>query len=148
MFIITLECSKWWIWMGIYIDILLIRISRGANNCVQRVFEKNIYFIIFPHIWNSYYAMIMHFFNKRSKGLTMQIRFHRLLWLYLPRVMTVSDLLRPTDNLSNVWVYSYAYLIVYKVNDPPTCQWCPTILILINNLINIYNTFFSCFPQK
>ncbi len=30
-------------------DILLIRISRGANNCVQRVFEKNIYFImIFP----------------------------------------------------------------------------------------------------
>ncbi len=27
-------------------DILLIRISRGANNCVQRVFEKNIYFIM------------------------------------------------------------------------------------------------------
>ncbi len=50
MFIITLECSKLWIWMGIYFrDILLIRISRGANNCVQRVSEKNIYFImIFP----------------------------------------------------------------------------------------------------
>ncbi len=47
MFIITLECSKLWIWMGIYFrDILLIRISRGANNCVQRVFEKNIYFIM------------------------------------------------------------------------------------------------------
>ncbi len=42
MFIITLECSKLWIWMVIYFrDILLIRISRGANNCVQRVFEKN-----------------------------------------------------------------------------------------------------------
>ncbi len=41
MFIITLECSKLWIWMGIYFrDILLIRIFRGANNCVQRVFEK------------------------------------------------------------------------------------------------------------
>ncbi len=50
MFIITLECSKLWIWMRIYFrDILLIRISRGTNNCVQRVFEKNIYFIrIFP----------------------------------------------------------------------------------------------------
>ncbi len=41
IFIITLECSKLWIWMGIYFrDILLIRISRGANNCVQRVFEN------------------------------------------------------------------------------------------------------------
>ncbi len=52
MFIITLECSKFRKWMGIYFrDILLIRISRGANNCVQRVFEKNIYFImIFPPI--------------------------------------------------------------------------------------------------
>ncbi len=35
MFPITLECSKFWIWMGIYFrDILLIGISRGANNCV------------------------------------------------------------------------------------------------------------------
>ncbi len=43
MFIITLQCSKWWIWMAIYFRdiILLIRISRGANNCVQQ-FEKNI----------------------------------------------------------------------------------------------------------
>ncbi len=41
MFIITLECSKSWIWMGIYFRyILLIGISKGANNCVQRVFEK------------------------------------------------------------------------------------------------------------
>ncbi len=36
MFIITLECSKLWIWMNIYFrDILLIKISRGANNCVH-----------------------------------------------------------------------------------------------------------------
>ncbi len=46
MFIIPLECSKLWIWMGIYFrDILSIIISRGANNCVQRVFEKYIYCI-------------------------------------------------------------------------------------------------------
>ncbi len=59
MFIITLECSKLWIWMGIYFrDILLIRISRGANNCVQCVLEKNIDFImIFPPTLNSYYPM-------------------------------------------------------------------------------------------
>ncbi len=42
--------AKLWIWMGIYFrDILLIRISRGTNNCVQRVVVKNIYFIMrFP----------------------------------------------------------------------------------------------------
>ncbi len=54
MFIITLECSKFWIWMGIYFrDILLIRISNGANKCVQCVFAKKKYFwIIFPPILN------------------------------------------------------------------------------------------------
>ncbi len=91
MFIITLECSKLWIWMGIYFrDILLIRISRGANNCVQRVFENFFYFIIiFTPILNSYYPMkgsIFIFLNKRSIELTMQINFHSLLWSYLPRV--------------------------------------------------------------
>ncbi len=35
------------IWMGIYFrDILLIRISRGANNCGQHSLAKNIYFIM------------------------------------------------------------------------------------------------------
>ncbi len=44
--------------MGMYFrDILLLRISRGANNCVQRVFEKNIFVMIFPHILNLYYPM-------------------------------------------------------------------------------------------
>ncbi len=59
MFKITLECSKLWIWTRLYFrDILLIRISRGANNCVQCVFKKNIYFIMrFPPILNYYYPM-------------------------------------------------------------------------------------------
>ncbi len=76
--------------MGIYFrDTLLIRISRGANNCV-RVFEKNMYFIIiFPPIVNSYYPMkgyiCVIFLNKISKGL-MQINLHSLLWPYLLRV--------------------------------------------------------------
>ncbi len=44
MFIVTLECSKLWISMGInFRDILLIRFSRGANNCVQRAFEKTLF---------------------------------------------------------------------------------------------------------
>ncbi len=71
MFIITLECSKLWIWMGRHFrDILLIKTSRDANNCVQRVFDKNIYFImIFPPILKSYYPMnfsiFVIFINKR-----------------------------------------------------------------------------------
>ncbi len=42
MFIISLECSKLSIWMGIYFR----DISRGANNCVQRVFKNKKYFIM------------------------------------------------------------------------------------------------------
>ncbi len=74
MFIITLECSKLWIWMGIYFrDILLIRISRGTNNCVQCVFEKNIYFTMrFSPIFNCFSStkgkICVIFLNKRSKG--------------------------------------------------------------------------------
>ncbi len=44
--------------MGIYFrDILLIRISRGANNCVQQSLEKNIYFIMrfSPHFQLFYF---------------------------------------------------------------------------------------------
>ncbi len=70
--------------MGIYFrDILLIRISRGTSNCVQRVFEKNIYFImIFPPHFKFLlsnerldFCDVFFFLNKRSKGLTMQIIF-------------------------------------------------------------------------
>ncbi len=58
LLIFILECSKLWIWMGIYFRDILLRISKGANNCVQRVFEKNIDFIrIFPPILNSYYTI-------------------------------------------------------------------------------------------
>ncbi len=44
--------------MGIYFrDILLIRISRGANNCGQHSLEKNIYFIMrfSPHFQLFYF---------------------------------------------------------------------------------------------
>ncbi len=44
MFLIPLECSKLWIWMGIYFrDILLIRISRGANNCPTCIWENHLF---------------------------------------------------------------------------------------------------------
>ncbi len=64
---------------------------KGAVNCGQCVLEKNIYFImIFPPILNSYSPMkgsiFVNFLSRRSKGLTMQIHFHSLLWSYLPRV--------------------------------------------------------------
>ncbi len=43
--------------------ISLIIISRGTNNCVQRVFEKNISFIMgFPPIFNCFSSIFtLHF---------------------------------------------------------------------------------------
>ncbi len=90
--------------MGIYFRyILLIINSSGANNCVQRVFEKNIYFIMIfpPHFKFLLSEERLDFCDlkkkKISKGLTMQINFHSLLCSYLPRVpiflaMTVSEI--------------------------------------------------------
>ncbi len=50
--------------MGIYFrDILLIRISRGANNCGQHSLEKNIYFIMrfSPHFQLFYFNDTLEF---------------------------------------------------------------------------------------
>ncbi len=63
--------------MKIYFrDILLIRISWGANICVQRVFEKNIYFIMLfpPHlkfVLSNERLDFCELLNKILKGLTM-----------------------------------------------------------------------------
>ncbi len=67
--------------IGIYFrDILLIRISRDANNCVQHIFEKNICFImIFPPF--KYYPMKGLIFR-----LTMKIHFNSQFTKPLPRV--------------------------------------------------------------
>ncbi len=51
-------------WMGIYFrDILLISISRGANNCGQHALEKNIYFIMrfSPHFQLFYFSDRLEF---------------------------------------------------------------------------------------
>ncbi len=85
MFIITLECSKLWIWMGIYFrDILLIRISMGAKIVSNVYLRKTFHNGISPN-----FKFLLP--NERldlcdKKGLTMQINFHSLLWSYLPRV--------------------------------------------------------------
>ncbi len=72
--------------MGIYFkDILLIVISRGANNCVQSVFEKK---HLFHKDISPPFCILMS--NEKldccdlkkyiiSKGLKMQINFHSLL---------------------------------------------------------------------
>ncbi len=84
MFIITLECSNFLIWIGIYFrEISLKIISRGANNCVQRVFENFFHNDISPHfkfVLSNKWKVI--FFNNSSKGLTMQIHFHSH-WSYI-----------------------------------------------------------------
>ncbi len=91
VFIITLACSKLWIWMGIsFRDILLIRISRGANNCPTCIWEKHLFHndITPPHLkflLSNERLDFFYIYILRSKGLTMQIHFHRL-WSDLPRV--------------------------------------------------------------
>ena len=70
---------------NILTHILLIRISRGANNCAQRVFEKNLRLNdISPHfkfLLSKERLDFCEFYKKkkRSKGLTMQINFHSCL---------------------------------------------------------------------
>ncbi len=71
--------------MGIYFrDILLIQISKGAANCVQRVFEKEFFFhnYISPHfklLLSNERLDFLNVLNKRSKGLAMPFKFHSLL---------------------------------------------------------------------
>ncbi len=78
--------------MEIYFrDIILIRISRGANNCGQHSLEKNIYFIMrfSPHFQLFYFNESLefeYFLNERSERSTVQIYFHSHLYSYLPRV--------------------------------------------------------------
>ncbi len=70
---------------------LLIRISRGANNCGQHSLEKNIYVIMrfSPHFQLFYFndrLEFCEFLSERSKGYPMQIYFHSRLCSYLLRV--------------------------------------------------------------
>ncbi len=60
---------------------------------VANVYIYNIYLFhndIFPHfkllLSNERLFVFVNFLNKRSKGLTMQIHFHSLLWSYLTKV--------------------------------------------------------------
>ncbi len=85
--------------MGIYLtDILLIRISRDTNNCAQRVFEKNIYFIMrfFP-IFNCFSSMkgsffVIWFYIKDQKGLIMHVYFQQAFFDHIyPWVPNNSD---------------------------------------------------------
>ncbi len=63
--------------MGIYFrDILIIRISRGTNNCSHCVLEKN---YLFYNVISSHFQIIFFtFLNKILNGLTMRIYFYIL----------------------------------------------------------------------
>ncbi len=100
--------------MGIYSirDILLIIISRGANNCGQHVLEKNIYFTVrfSPHFQLFYFnemSFFFFFFNERS---TMQIYFHSRLCSYLTRV---SILVEATVYIYSIYIYIYIYICYF-----------------------------------
>ncbi len=58
------------IWMGIYFrDILLIRISKGANNCSQHSLKKNIYFRMrfSPHFQLFYLNIFFWVIDQKDK---------------------------------------------------------------------------------
>ncbi len=129
MFIITLQCSKLWIWMGIYFrDILLIRIPIIVSNVYLR---KTFFKMIFPWIiliiqWKFRFLWVL---NKWSKGLTMQINFHSLLWSYLSRV--------PIFLAMTVCIYIYIsavkWLIASKIKIKclhKICVYCVYLLCI------------------
>ncbi len=80
------------IWMGKYFrDILLRRISRGANNCGQHSLEKNIYFIMrfSPHFQLFYFNARLEFcefFEWKIKRISNADYFHSRLCSYWSRV--------------------------------------------------------------
>ncbi len=117
MFIITLECSKLWIWMGIYFrEILHIRISRGANNCVQCIFEKKYLFQndIPPHFkfLLSNERLDLWILKENIK------KIHSHLWSYLPRVSIYWSWLY-------VCIYIQIFWLFYQVRGiiQNACYW-------------------------
>ncbi len=90
--------------------ILLIRMSRDTSNCVQHVFEKNIYFImIFPPILNYYSPM-----KASTKGSTMHIYFHSILWSYLVKnICQGYQIILTTCVCMCVYIYIYIYIYIY-----------------------------------
>ncbi len=67
--------------MGIYFrDILLTRISRGANNCGQHPLEKNSYFIMrfSPHFQLFYFNDRLEFFEGKIKRINNADLFSQL----------------------------------------------------------------------
>ncbi len=112
--------------MGIYFrDILLTRISRGANNCGQHPLEKNSYFIMrfSPHFQLFYFndrLEFSKFFEGKIKRINNADLFSQLPLLYLSRVPIVEDtvckdekmrsdlnfdpIIRKTNNRFNMWL--------------------------------------------
>ncbi len=101
-------------WMGIYFrDILLISISRGANNCGQHALEKNIYFIMrfSPHSQ-------LFYFNDR-------LEFCEFFEWKIKRINN-ADLFSQTPFLTfikgaNISGGHCIYIYIYKIRENFTC---------------------------
>ncbi len=76
--------------------------------------------------------------NKRSKGLTMHIYFHSILWSYLPSVPTILTTCVCLSVCVCVYIYIYIYIYVYIC----VCVfyfWNIYILILFLKTMGIIN---------
>ncbi len=114
--------------MGIYFrDILLIRISRGTNNCVQRVFEKNIYFIMrFPP-----FSIVL---------VQWKVRF---LWFSEPSLIIFTKGANNSDH-DCIYIYTFFFFFFYKKYEAaqlfsalitmfPEHKFCRSISVTIEN---------------
>ncbi len=118
--------------------------------CIRE--KKNIsywylrYLFVFTDILNSYFPMkgliFVNSLNNRSKGLTMQIYFHSLLWSYLPRV--------PTNLTTCVYVYLYIWTIGsldIGLYEPrwrrawqPCCELLPNFFVCFTYYFAVFRT--------
>ncbi len=102
--------------MGIYFrDILLIRISRGANNCGQHSLEKNMYFIMrFSPDFQSFY------FNDR-------LEFCEFFEWKIKRIYNADLFSQPPLLIfikgANISGGHYIYIYIYKIKNNFNV-WC------------------------
>ncbi len=102
--------------MGIYFrDILLTRISRGANNCGQHPLEKNSYFIMrfSPHFQLFYFndrLEFCEFFEGKIKRINNADLFSQLPLLIFIKGANISG-----GHCIYMYMYMYIYVYIYVI---------------------------------
>ncbi len=119
--------------MGIYFrDILLIRISRGANNCGQHSLAKNIYFIMrfSPH------SQLFYFNDRLEFCEFIEWKIKRInnadLFSQLPLLIFIKGANISGGHCIYIYIYIYIYTHNFVGKLPPTCLECQCINVLVH----------------